>query len=48
MDATFKTKDQRPKPLLGSLEMRLRKCKQAIVKMVRHIAESWFVTWGSY
>jgi hypothetical protein len=48
MDATFKAKGQKLKPLLASLGMRLRKCKQAIVKMVRHIAESWFVGWGPY
>lgn len=30
MDATFETKDQRLKPLLASLELKARKCKQLI------------------
>ena len=30
MDATFKTKDQKLKPVLAYMEMRLRKCKQKI------------------
>ena len=30
MDATFETKDQRLKPLLATLEMKARKCKQEI------------------
>ena len=30
MDATFKTKDQELKPLLATLEMKARKCKQCI------------------
>jgi len=30
MDATFETKDQQLKPLLATLEMKARKCKQCI------------------
>jgi len=48
MNTTYQTEGRKLKPLLTSLEMRLRKCEQVIVKMMRHIRESWFVTWGSY
>ncbi len=30
MDATFQTKDQQLKPLLATLELKARKCKQCI------------------